>query len=255
MEINIFLLLSIILFVILLIIILIGYFNKNKDIDFRSEKEIIKDQKKELLKKTNEIAVLKKEIDRKAKIPADDVFRELNPYYPIKVKSWLDFNEVKKFIIAKFFPSKSVLINMELLNGMHKQFVIKEKDGGFSYKGNTYILDNELKYFILEAKMWAYDFHEQFALPLKRSIPLLKIKKFLENSGISEVEYASNPSTLERFVTSRIAEGIMKGQMLDDWMKQIRLMLIIVLLSVIIHLLLFMQKTGMLKQLAGKLPF
>jgi len=114
------------------------------------------------------------------------------------------------------------------------------------------LFDNEAKYYIIDSKLWCYDYHENFTLPIKRKIPLTHIKKSLEHSNISEVEYATNPSTLERFTISKIAEGIMKGQAIDEFMKQIRLLLIIAMVTAVIHLALFMFKSGMLQSI--KIP-
>jgi len=160
---------------------------------------------------------------------------------------------------------------------MHRQFLVIENDGGFRYQNKKYIFDNESKYFVIDAKLWAFDFHEAYVMPIKRKvklstkktitieedlgfpikreIPITQIRKTLEHASISEVEYASNPSTLERFIVARIAEGIMKGQQLDEWMKQLKLFLIITMVAGIIHLILFMFKTGMLSNIGSNLPF
>jgi hypothetical protein len=56
---------------------------------------------------------------------------------------------------------------------------------------------------------------------------------------------------LERFMTAKVAEGIMRGQQIDEFLKQIRLIMIITMISSILMLVLFVQKTGMLKQVPG----
>jgi len=159
----------------------------------------------------------------------------------------------KSHLKDKWFPQKSVLINMELANGMNRHFLILLKpDNSFRYNKKMYLTDNESKYYVIDSKMWAYDFHEDFALPIKRKIPLIKIKKTLENSKISEIEYATNPSTLERFTIAKIAEGIMRGQQIDEFFKRIQLLMIITMAAAVIHLILFMIKSGMLQQI--KIP-
>lgn len=209
--------------------------------------------KKVEVKKVEVKTIVEKKVKEKPIIPKDDVFRELKPFNIVKHGSWLDLKYYYKRFIYKFRPQKTVLVNIELLNGFHISLVVKEKEDGFRYKGKMYVFDNELKYYNISAKLWAYDFHENFSMPIKRKLPLDNIKKALETSEISEIEYMSNPTVLERFVTSKIAEGILKGQELDAWLRQVRLLVIIILLAVIIHLFLFMQKTGMLKQI--KVPF
>jgi len=141
---------------------------------------------------------------------------------------------------------------MELTNGMHRTFLVVEKERSFKYKKGVYLLDDDSKYFNIDAKLWQYDFHENYCLPIKRIIPITDIKKVLESANITEVEYASNPMTLERFIVARVAEGIMKGQQLDEFMRQLRLMAVIIMVTVIVHLLLFAWKSGMLQ--AIKIP-
>jgi hypothetical protein len=65
---------------------------------------------------------------------------------------------------------------------------------------------------------------------------------------LTEVEYAANPSVLERFMTAKVAEGIMRGQMIDEFLKQNRLIWIITMVAAVLMLLLFIFKTGMLKE-------
>jgi hypothetical protein len=148
---------------------------------------------------------------------------------------------------------RTILVNMELRNGNWITMLVLDKGGGFKYEKCAYRFDDEMKYYNLSAKMWMYDFHQDFSIPLQRKIPIADVQKTVESSGITEVEYATNPATLERFTIAKIAEGIMRGQAIDDFLKQIRLILIITAVAAVIHLFLFMQKTGMLK--AIKLPF
>jgi len=140
------------------------------------------------------------------------------------------------------------LINMELTNGFHKLFLVTEKEEGFRYRGKKYLFDTESKYYIIDTKMWAYDYHEKFSLPIKRIIPVTEIRKTLEASSLTEIEYATNPSTLERFAVSKIAEGIMRGAELDQVFRFLKIMVIIILVVTIIHLVLFAQKSGILDQ-------
>ena len=183
----------------------------------------------------------------------EDSDTEIKPFDAVRTgKSKLSIKYWKAHLLERFNPETTALISMELMNGFHRLFVVKEKDEGFQYRGKKYLFDNEAKYYIIDSKLWCYDFHENFTLPIKRKIPLTHIKKSLEHSNISEVEYATNPATLERFTISKIAEGIMKGQAIDEFMKQIRLLLIIAMVTAVIHLALFMFKSGMLQSI--KIP-
>lgn len=177
----------------------------------------------------------------------DEKFRELKPYKPITLKL-MDIKSWKDSYRNKFQSDRVVLINMELLNGMNRLFLVKEKQGGFQYRKKQYILDEDSKYYILEAKMYAFDFHEAFVLPIKRKIPISTIKESVQE-GVSEVEYATNPDTLQNFMVAKIAEGIMKGAEIDAWMKQIRILLVIFGVISAIHFFLYAQKSGVFAQL------
>lgn len=163
---------------------------------------------------------------------------------------------MKRFVVwfkDKYFPARSVLVNMELMNGMHKTWIVIENKGGFIYRGSKYILDSDVKYYNLNAKLYCYDFHEALSIPIKRVIPVKEIIQSVDESSLTEVESALNPSTLQKFIESRIAEGVLKGQQIDDFIRQMRIIMIIILIVGLIHLALFVHGSGMLNDL--KMPF
>ncbi len=178
--------------------------------------------------------------------------KEIKGYNPITASSKFKWKYWKYKIMDKYWPHKTVLVNMELINGFHKLFLVKESDSGFKYDDKKYIFDSDSKYYIIDAKLWCYDFHESIDLPIKRIIPVTEIKRALEHSQLTEVEYATNPATLERFIVARIAEGIMKGQQLDEALRRLLLVCIIAAISSTVMLILFVVKSGMLKQI--KIP-
>lgn len=144
---------------------------------------------------------------------------------------------------------KVVFINFELKNGFFRHFIVKEKEGAFNYNDKMYIFDLSCKYYNMDNKLWCYDYHEDFCLPIRRSIPIEEIKKVIYHSGITDVEYATNPALLEKFVDSKIIEAIMRGAQLDEWMKQMRVLIIITLFVASLHLIIFVFKSGMLQQI------
>lgn len=176
----------------------------------------------------------------------------LRSYNPVNAPSKFTLKYWKYRYMDSSHADKTLLVNMELLNGFHKLFLVMESDGGFRYKKKKYLFDNVSKYFVIDAKLWCYDFHEDFVLPIKRIIPISDIKKAIELSGYTQVENATNPKTLERFLKAKIAEGIMKGQQIDEWFKKMSLLLLVIALTSIIHLCLFLFKTGMLQSI--KIP-
>lgn len=176
------------------------------------------------------------------------IVKEAVPYNLHKAPPFFSFARLGNWWRARS-ESTIVLINMELNNGFHRQFTINEKEGSFLYKGKQYIFDLDLKYWNIDAKLYCYDFHEDYIMPIKRLIPIQAIKKYVSSSGIIEVEYATNPALLPKFLDSKIIEAIMKGAALDEWLKQIRVMIIIAMIVGILHLVLFVFKSGMLSQI------
>lgn len=208
-----------------------------------------------MTKKTDKINRKIEEMQKKVKViqkQEDIKDTKIKSYNPVTAAKITSTKRWKNTLKEKFFPSRVVLINMELLNGFHKLFLVVEKDNGFRYRKKRYIFDVSSKYYIIDAKLWCYDFHEDFTIPIKRKIPITEIKKGVELSKLTEVENAVNPATIERFLKAKIAEGIMKGQQLDLVFKQLKLIGIISMLSSVILLILFLFKTGMLQ--AIKIP-
>ena len=153
----------------------------------------------------------------------------------------------------KYFPAKIVLINMELINGFHRTMLVIEKDGGFVFRGKRYVFDDDSKYYNMDAKLYVFDFHENLVLPVKRKIPVTAIKKTIESTEEIDIEYAINPSTLQRFMTAKIAEGVMKGTMLDEFLRKLQMFIIVIMVAVLVHLMLFLYASGILQNI--QMPF
>lgn len=136
---------------------------------------------------------------------------------------------------------------MELNNGDTIEFIADAGKSSFNYRAKTYIIDEHLKYFKASARLYFLDYHENFTLPIKRKIPLKDIQKSMTSEKYSQenIFYATNPKTLENFLTSSTIEKILSGAQLDAWLRQMRLMIIIILIISVLHMVLFAVKTGM----------
>ena len=73
---------------------------------------------------------------------------------------------IKRAMIRRLKPDKEVLILMQLRNGIHRMFIIAEKDGGFKYNKKQYHLNEEQIFYDLDAQLWGYYFHEDISLLL-----------------------------------------------------------------------------------------
>ena len=190
---------------------------------------------------------MKKQIKKKLIVNIEQGLEQGKEYNIMsKMSYWKKFKD-------RFFPERTYLINMELRNGMHRTFMISVKDETFKFMNGTYLIDPELKYFNISTKCWCFDYHQDFDMPIKRIIPIKEVQKGIEFSKLTEVENATNPSTLEHFIVSKIAEGVMRGQMIDEFLKQIRLLIIIGTTAAVLMLILFVIKSGMLQSV--NLPF
>lgn len=182
----------------------------------------------------------------------EPVVLEDTPQMQFKLeKSYPRFSwpRIRSWYLEKYHPGNIVLINMELTNGFHRLFKIKEKEEGFVFRGKKYLFDDDSKYYNLDTKLYTFDYHEQIVLPFKRKIPVTEIKKTIESTEGIDVEYAINPSTLQRFMTAKIAEGVMRGTQLDEFMKKLQTFLIVTMVASLVHLALFLWASGILQNL------
>ncbi len=190
---------------------------------------------------------VKHKVDKKVVVKVEQ--ETIVPYVPLKRDSKFSVKFWKEWILDKYFPDKIVLIHMELLTGFHRLFVVKEKEDGFEFKKKKYLFDDESKYYNIDAKLYTFDYHEGIALPIRRKIPMTLIKKTIESTEGIDIEYAVNPSTLQRFMTAKIAEGVMKGTQLDEFMKKLQMFLLVTMIAVLVHLALFLYASGILQNL------
>lgn len=218
--------------------------------------------KKKINQKIKETPEYKKEMNKiselkisKSSVKADKKAEKdsIQNFKLLKTKSKLSFDYWKTWYLDRYQAGKIVLINMELTNGFHRLFTIKENDEGFIFRGKKYLFDDDSKYYNLDTKLYTFDYHEQITLPFKRKIPVTEIKKTIESTEGIDVEYAINPSTLQRFMTAKIAEGVMKGTQLDEFMKKLNTFIIVIMVAVLVHLALFLYASGILQNV--KLPF
>lgn len=182
---------------------------------------------------------MKKESDqKKASVPLID--------YPLTPASFPSREWFRQRFTIRRNADRVFLINMELKNGWHHSFLAPHEDGKFTYGKGTYVIDESSKYFHSNSGFYCLDYHESFALPIKRSIDISGLRRTMEETGASQVEYATSPQTLERFITGKIAEQVMKGAEIDAYLQSMRMIILITLVVVIIHLVIFVIKSGML---------
>ena len=223
---------------------------------------LIRKKMKQKFLESPEYKKMSKEFDRKLKMKTVTVKAEktntndidnVKGFNLLKSKSKLSFAYWKNWYIERYFPAKCVMIHMELINGFHRLFIVVEKEGGFLFRGNKYIFDDDSKYYNMDLKMYVFDYHENITIPIKRKIPVSDIKKTIESTESIDIEYAINPSTLQRFMIAKIAEGVMKGTMLDEFLRKLQMVILVILATSVVHLALFLWASGLLENI--QMPF
>lgn len=203
-----------------------------------------------------DIKRLVKEKDRMIR-HQDRMLRDLTPkkYDIIKDPGKIyDLTKWIRRIKNRLFPDRTYLINMELRNGMHKSFLILSTQDKFYFMEGRYIIDDDLKYYNISCGCYALDYHQDFAMPVRRKISPNTLKSAMKEvqGDDMKIDNATNPSTLDRFIESEMAKKVMEGQELATMLKRLFAVGLITMFAVVIHMIVFMKKTGMLDNV--KLP-
>ena len=173
-------------------------------------------------------------------------------------------------------PDKTVLIRMEMSNGMFREFLIEEDLGFFYFRKNQYVLDFPMRYFIIERNIWAYDFQEYISIPHKKKIvmsedveKLLKklelafkkpkdarmeineVKSLIENSKLIDMEDSLNPTTLKRFTDSEVIKQVLQGAALGKIFKIMFILTIIIGFLLLLTLLIVSYDAGLFEKIGG----
>ena len=224
------------------------WFNKNQEEKQPSEEELkkllseLKSNRKLAPKRMEPIKVIQeKEIKKHPydkNIPKPERLKEFD-----LIKDSGFFVRVKYRLMERWHPSKNLMINMEFNNGFHASWLLKEKDGGVIINDRRYIFDHESKYYNLTSKLWCYDFHESFSLPIKRDVDIRGIKDAIKEQ-YPTVEVATNPDALEEFVRAEIAKSVIKGASMESFFRRLFLVSIINFGILVIFFLYMLFKTG-----------
>jgi len=161
--------------------------------------------------------------------------------YKAKKGLWSNFMQMLK--LNRNYKD-AILINMELSNGHHTHFIAYITNNAFTWSKKTYVTDDTLKYYDMSSKMWCLDYHEDLTIPIKRKIDVNQIKKVVSLEGVTDVDTAINPVSLDLFMESDIIQKILKGQDLDKMFGFMKIMLIIIMFITVICLLILLNMSG-----------
>lgn len=154
---------------------------------------------------------------------------------------------IRNKLLENQFPSRKLTINMELRNGRHRTIQIHPKNSTFKFQGSMYVIDHNLAYDNIDCKTLMLDYHQDFCLPLKRCFNLKDIQDAIDEMGNYEIETATNPAVLRKLVEADIGGNIAKAVGLPDALRKLLWLGAISAIGIIIMIIIFVIKTGMLK--------
>lgn len=163
-------------------------------------------------------------------------------------KNWLDIRGWLTKIKFNKQTEKAFVVEMFHRNGTKSFFLVFPTTNSFVRNKKRYIIDEEYKYYNNSTKNWALTYHEDISVPLDIGINTNKINKALNQSD-SEIRSAINPESLEIYMKSSFVQKIMQGEEMDKIFKRLILLGMVGAIGTIIHLLLFVQMSGMLDKI------
>ncbi len=228
------------------------------------------------IRKKKKIEPHKAVSEKEAKESTEEkVFYEAKPMTP---ETGLSKKQIK---INKKYKEKHegeiVLIKMEMASGLFREFLAHDEGGFFYFRKKQYPFDPQMKYYIIERKMWAYDYHELISIPLQKKIELSdslikliqpvwddarkkainprvdasQIQTLIENSDIVDVEASLNPLTLKRFTDSEVIKQVLQGTMLGKIFKIMFVLIIILAVMGLIQVMLSLYASGVFSALGS----
>lgn len=167
-------------------------------------------------------------------------------------------------------PDSVVLIRMEMSNGNFREFEIPTQNNSFVFNEKRYILEEEKKYYIIERKMYAYDYCEFLSLPIRKKIQLNEetnqlisqiekdfykpqkprvssneIRELIRNSPqFSDTENSINPYLLKQFTDGEIIKQALQGAMLGKIFKVMFVIIIIIGILSLVSFFIDMYHSG-----------
>lgn len=183
-----------------------------------------------------------------------DILKRMTELKTSVIKQYNQINqsriEILKYNLKTIFSKgKPYLIDMELRNGHYTRFIVFIKDDKFIYKDGTYIIDDDLKFLDESSGLFCLSYHQDLVLPVARKIFVNEIKTSIEMTGVSEVEAAVNPLTLERFIKSEVIQKVLKGAEMDEIFRFLKMMAILSFIGIVVVILILLKTTGIMEKM------
>lgn len=167
-------------------------------------------------------------------------------YDILKKKHVLDLTAWKYKLRNKYNPLSTIKVNMQLTNGEVMPFVVSVKNSGFVFNEGYYIVDEKCKYYDNNSNLWTFDYHEELCFPIEKNVKIGKIKDEIYSSNSVELETAINPKSLQKFMESTVIQKLLAGAEMEDSMRKIKVMNILILVVTAITMIVTINMSGLL---------
>jgi hypothetical protein len=197
-----------------------------------SKKMKIKKQKTKTTKTEKEETQKIKKVDRLR-----------NKFKPLSLQFW------RTYYYLNFKRAEIMLIEMELATGDIYTFITPIKANSFEFKKKVYVIDESIKKYDINSKIYRLRYFENLSLPVDESLPVKDLKSAIQNKEKNQkdtIYYALNPQLLHEFLHSDVLKSMMQAGEITAFFKNIRMWVIVATISSVIHLILYAQKSGLL---------
>jgi hypothetical protein len=138
-------------------------------------------------------------------------------------------------IIDFFTRPDDFLARIKLRNGEKIAIIVDTKKSYFMYKGGAYIVDFSKSEWDATARMYYSEYHEDISFPIHFNIPVIELKKKLEESAIKDIDLSANPYVLKKFIESEFIQKVAQGADAHQELSFIKTMVLISMIIILIN--------------------
>ena len=212
----------------------------DKKIKVKEEIKVVEVPKvKEVVKEENKIIPLSERTKLANKTSAKDT-----KIVDISQEKVLEGN-IKAKVMNYLHPNDQILINMEMDTGDYRTFYVVLTDETFNYKGRSYVIDTQLKYFNTSLKTYCLNYHQSLSIPIFQRYDIHKIKEGICSLDDS-LSTSLNPLVLVNALESKVVKDVVAGSSFEEALKLFKILLIVIAIVSIVHFGLFIKASGIL---------
>jgi len=171
------------------------------------------------------------------------------PVFPGKVRN-TDLARPKERVkrrvsgfFAKFRKRQRFLVEMHYANGSVQYFIVSYLDRRFMLKGRVYVIDEDVKEWCVNLRLFKLVYHEDFTLPYRSDVSADELMGGV-GEGNRDIRTSFSPSVLRDVLKFEYVKGVIRGAEVSQLVKRIFIAVIVVLLAVLAHLFINAYKSG-----------